>query len=100
MLTARGMQQTMAKLRRFAETLYSRLFVPVGQAQDQRLYQTTTPLHQIPDESLFAPVGDLKRWGGEGMYGWFKAEYTVPEELDGKALYLYPAPKATKAPCG
>ena len=90
MLTARGMQQTMAKLRRFAETLYSRLFVPVGQAQNQRLYQTTTPLHQIPDESLFAPVGDLKRWGGEGVYGWFKAEYTVPEELDGKALYLYP----------
>jgi len=94
MLTARGMQQTMAKLRRFAETLYSRLFVPIGQAQNQRLYQTTTPLHQIPDESLFAPVGDLKRWGGEGMYGWFKAEFTVPEELDGKALYLYPRTEA------
>ena len=94
MLTARGMQQTLTKLRRFANTLYDRLFTPVGQAQNQRLYQTTQPLHQIPDESLFAPVGDLKRWGGEGMYGWFKAEYTVPAELDGKALYLYPRTQA------
>ena len=94
MLTARGMQQTIAKLKRFCDTLYARLFTPVGQAENQRLYQTTTPLHQIPDESLFAPVGDMKRWGGEGMYGWFKAEYTVPEELDGKALYLYPRTEA------
>jgi len=94
MLTARGMQQTIAKLKRFSDTLYARLFRPVGQAQNQRLYQTTEPLHQIPDESLFAPVADRKRWGGEGVYGWFKAEYTVPADLDGQALYLYPRTEA------
>ncbi len=93
MLTTKGFDQTIVKLKRFSETLYNRLFIPVGQAQNQRLYETTAPLHQIPDESLFAPVSKA-RWGGEGMYGWFKAEYTVPAELDGKALYLYPRTEA------
>ncbi len=94
MLTARGFEQTIAKLKRFSETLYSRLFIPVGQAQNQRLYETTTPLHQIPEEHLFAGTDGKARWGGEGVYGWFKAEYTVPAGLDGKALYLYPRTEA------
>ncbi|MBQ1257177.1 MAG: alpha-mannosidase, partial [Clostridia bacterium] len=63
---------------------------PVGEAENLRLYETKVPLHEIPDDSLFAPVSGREKWGGEGVYGWFKAEYTVPEELDGKALYLYP----------
>ena len=94
MLTVRGFEQTIAKLKRFSETLYQRLFIPVGQASGHRLYETTQPLHQIPDEALFVPVGERARWGGEGVYGWFKAEYTVPAGLDGKALYLYPRTEA------
>ncbi|MBQ2434244.1 MAG: alpha-mannosidase, partial [Clostridia bacterium] len=90
MLTVRGFEQTKKKLSRFADTLYARLFTPVGEAENLRLYETKVPLHEIPDDSLFAPVSGREKWGGEGVYGWFKAEYTVPEELDGKALYLYP----------
>ncbi len=94
MLTVRGFEQTIAKLRRFTETLYGRLFIPVGQAQNLRLYETKVPLHQIPQESLFSAVDGRKRWGGEGVYGWFLAEFTVPAELQGKALYLYPRTEA------
>lgn len=90
MFTEKSFEQTIAKLKRLTQTLYARLFTPVGHAQKQRQYQTTAPLHQIPDEALFSPVGEMSRWGGEGMYGWFKAEYTVPAELDGQALYLFP----------
>lgn len=94
MLTARSFEQTIVKLKRLSETLYNRLFLPVGQAQNQRLYQTTIPLHQIPEEHLFSSIAEQTRWGGEGVYGWFKAEYTVPAELNGKALYLYPRTEA------
>ncbi|MBR3929896.1 MAG: alpha-mannosidase [Clostridia bacterium] len=90
MLTVRGFEQTRRKLERFCETLYQRLFTPVGQAQNLRIYETTRPLHEIPDDRLFSGVNGREKWGGEGVYGWFKGEFVVPEELDGKALYLYP----------
>jgi len=90
MLTPKSFEQTLRKLTRFTETLHARLFVPVGKAENIRLYETTLPLHEIPGENLFKPVNGKARWGGEGVYGWFKAEYTVPEELEGKALFLYP----------
>lgn len=97
MFTEKSFEQTVAKLKRFDKMLYARLFTPVGQAVNQRMYQTTDPLHQIPDEALFSPVGETPRWGGEGVYGWFWAEYTVPAELDGQALYLYPRTEAYEA---
>ncbi|MBR0462818.1 MAG: alpha-mannosidase [Clostridia bacterium] len=88
MLTEKSMQQTLGKLQRFTRTLRNRLFIPVASIEAKGLYETRTPLHQIPDRSLFGPVS--KTWGGEGVYGWFVMEYTVPVELDGKPLFLYP----------
>lgn len=96
MLTARAFEQTLSKLRRFSETLYSQLFHPVGQAENLRLFETTTPLNQIPDDALFLPANHA-RWGGEAVYGWFKAEFVVPSELNGQALYLYPRMKFYEA---
>ena len=88
MLTDRSMEQTLRKLDRFTRTLHDRIFTPVGQAETLGCYQTKEPLHQIPDPSLYTPAPDT--WGGEGVYGWFRMRYTVPEELAGKALFLYP----------
>lgn len=90
MLTQGSFRQTEVKLKRFVKLLAERTFQPVGQANLRSLYQTTEPTHHIPADSLFAPVGNTAEWGGDGMYGWFKADYTVPEELNGKALFLYP----------
>ncbi|MBQ1256572.1 MAG: hypothetical protein IIX93_08900, partial [Clostridia bacterium] len=67
MLTVRGFEQTKKKLSRFADTLYARLFTPVGEAENLRLYETKVPLHEIPDDSLFAPVSGREQWGGEGV---------------------------------
>ena len=90
MLTVRGFEQTRNKLSRFADTLYARLFTPVGQAENLRIYETKKPLHEIPGDEMFSGISGREKWGGEGVYGWFKGEFTVPAELDGKALYLYP----------
>lgn len=88
MLSDQSMEQTVSKLDRLAQMLKDRLFIPVGEAEMLGLYETKEPLHEIPDASLFGPLS--QRWGGDGVYGWFRMKYTVPEELDGKALFLWP----------
>ncbi len=89
MLAARSMEQTLTKLERFCKTLKNRMFIPAGEAEILGIFQTGEPLHQIPDAKDYGPV-PLDRWGGEGEYGWFRMKYTVPKELHGKALFLYP----------
>ena len=88
MLTDKSLSQTVRKLDRLTETLRERIFIPVGQAELLGCWQTTEPLHQIPEASLFTAAPE--RWGGEGVYAWFRLRYEVPQELEGRALFLYP----------
>lgn len=88
MLTDQAIGQTLNKLERFVQTLEDRLFITAGEAETIGIYETTEPLDRIPEESLYRPQG--KRYGGIGVYAWFRGRFTVPEELDGKELFLYP----------
>ncbi|MBP3773670.1 MAG: hypothetical protein J6I53_13450 [Treponema sp.] len=67
------MNQTIRKLERLCDVLYERMFHPVGTTRVLGLYETRTPLHSPPDETLFSAPGS--RWGGEGVYGWFHLEF-------------------------
>ncbi len=88
MLTDQSMKQTVRKLDRLCGTLRTRLFRTVGEIRPTGIFQTTEPLNRIPAaEEMTAPGAT---WGGKGVYAWFRMDYTVPPELDGKALYLYP----------
>ena len=57
------------------------------------MYETDRRLHAVPDASLFS-LPDHRSgksiWGGPGRYCWFLTDYTVPPDLDGQDLYLYP----------
>ena len=88
MLTDRSMEQTVRKLTRLTGTLRERIFVPVGTAEPEGCYETREPLHRIPETERFGPVPE--RWGGSGVYGWFRMSWKVSADLAGKALYLYP----------
>ena len=88
MLTDKSMNQTITKLSRLTDTLMKRLFIPVGQLMPQGQFETTTPLHAIPDAAQFGQVKG--RWGGDGVYGWFRYAFSVPEALEGKSLFLWP----------
>ncbi len=89
MRTEKSVSQTLVKLKRLQSTLEQRIFRGVGTIEVD-LYQTTVPLHAIPAAESFTALPECGRWGGEGVYGWFRGTYTVPRELDGEALYLYP----------
>ena len=88
MLPEKNILRTIRKQKRLAEVLDSRLFTTVGKVNIRGVYQTTEALHSIPDDSFLSPLPE--KWGGAGVYAWFKGDYTVPEELDGKVLYAYP----------
>ncbi len=89
MIARQGIEQTKSKLRRFLDTLESRLFSTAARVET-RFYQTGERLHRIPEETCFGPMPESGRWGGEGACGWFSGTFTVPQALHGQALYLYP----------
>jgi len=92
MLIEKQIERLLAKLVRFETTLERMLFEKADEIPDVRQYQTKERLDAPPeDESLFSPCVPGTAWGGEaGTYCWFKGTYTVPANLSGKNLYLYP----------
>ncbi len=90
MLTEKQIERMLDKLRRFEDTLNPMLFRKVGRIDSAFAYETLDRLYEIPDSSLMAPVESGWVWGAEESFCWFKADYTVPEELDGKNLFLMP----------
>ena len=89
MFTEKQIERMLGKLERFETMLEPRIFSKVAEV-GARAYETTERLHKIPDDSLFKPVDKGFGWGGEGSYCWFKTEFTVPAELDGKDIFIKP----------
>jgi len=95
MQTKQGIAQTKDKLRRFVKTLDSRQYQPIATVETR--FCQTGRQHRMPEDAQFGPMPEDMRWGGEGAYGWFKGTFTVPEALDGRALYLWPKTKYYEA---
>ncbi len=89
MLNEKQIARMLSKLRRFEDTLDGMIFEKVADL-NVSLYQTGESLYEIPEEGLYQPVTIGQEWGGEGVYGWFKANWEVPRELAGKPLFLRP----------
>lgn len=89
MLNDNQISRMLRKMRRFQGTLDGLIFEKVCELPASS-YETKEQLYEIPNDSLFQPVKPGDVWGGENVYCWFKSKYTVPQELDGKSLYLRP----------
>lgn len=89
MLNEKQIDKMLAKLKRFENTLAPMMFTKIDEVKVD-MFPTSGQYHDIPEDSLFTPCGKGDRWGGEGTYCWFKGQYKVPEEYDGRTLYLYP----------
>ena len=67
--------------------IYEKLiYTKVGELRDTQALFTAEHLRDVPD-SGFAPIAPGAVWGGEWQNMWLKGTFTVPPELDGKALY-------------
>lgn len=89
MLCKQHYEKMIAKLVRFEETLNPYLFrkiesLPVAAFVADKQY------HTIPEDEKFEEISSGWRWGGEGAYCWIKTQYTVPEELEGRDIFIMP----------
>lgn len=78
------------KLRRFENTLEPMIFRTVAQIDTVKFYETEDRLYDIPEDTLCTELKSGEKWGMEEAFGWFKAEYTVPEEYEDKAIFIKP----------
>lgn len=90
MLTDKQIDRMLKKLERFESIIEPNIFKKVGRAENARAFETTDRLYNIPEEAKFVQAPDGYEWGEESSFCWFKAEYTVPAELDGKDIFVMP----------
>ncbi len=89
MLTDKQIERMLGKLKRFESTIEPFVFEKVGEL-DCAAFITTEQHHQIPDASLFTNIEKGWRWGGEGAYCWFTAQFTVTPDIAGRDLFIRP----------
>ena len=89
MYTEKQLERMLGKLQRLEKMLEPKLFYTVGTVP-MKAFQTDGSHHDVPEDSCFTACEDGTVFEGRGIYCWFKGSYTVPEELDGKRLFVYP----------
>ena len=88
MLNQPQIRKMIGKIERLENTLYERIFTPVDTV-DFAFLQTADWLTTAPNDGYRA-IARGEKWGGEGMYGWFRTTYRVTDALQGKRLFLMP----------
>lgn len=89
MYTEIQLNRMFEKLKRLEEMLEPRLFQVVDTIS-MKAFLTDGSHHSVPEESCFTPCEDGTVFEGRGIYCWFRGEYEVPGNLDGKRLFIYP----------
>lgn len=89
MFTEKQIDRMLGKLRDFERTLEGQLFERVD-AMEMQAFHTDGRWHEVPPREHFLPVREGSAFEGEGGYCWFRGNYTVPDRLDGRTLYIWP----------
>jgi alpha-mannosidase len=76
-------------MERFASTLEDRLFIKVDEVSMSRL-DVSERRHAMPNPDQAQPFAPGCAWGEERAWLWLFGEYTPPETLAGRTLYIYP----------
>ena len=83
MLNEPQIEKLLEKIKRFQERLEPMIF-DTYETIDFSQFVTKERLHEIPDDSKFAPAERGTTWYGKDAYSWYKSTFTVPAELAGK----------------
>ncbi len=89
MYTEKQLERMLEKLKRLEKMLGPKMFHTVATVP-MKAFQTDGSYHDVPEDACFTACEDGTVFEGEGIYCWFKGAFTVPEELAGKTLFVYP----------
>ncbi len=89
MLNDKQIERFLKKMESFIERMEPHIFVKVGELENVEKCHVDKRYHSLPDLP-FEKAEKGSYWEGEGTYCWFKGEYTVPAELDGRTLFIKP----------
>lgn len=89
MLNNKQIERFLGKMGSFIDRMEPHIFVKVGELQNVTKCHVDKRYHSLPDLP-FEAAEKGSTWEGEGTYCWFKGDYTVPEELGGKTLFIKP----------
>ncbi len=91
MLTSQQIDRMLGKLKRFETILDPLLFKKVAKIETVKAFETMDRLYEIPADDKYteAKAGEYV-WGDNESFCWFKTDFTVPAELDGKNLFIMP----------
>ncbi|MCD7827956.1 MAG: glycosyl hydrolase-related protein [Clostridiales bacterium] len=89
MLNEPQIEKLLGKIKRFTDLLEPMIF----EKQDEinfDAYITEERLHSIPSKDKFSPIEKGSTWYGKDRYCLFRGEYTVPERLKGRDIFIKP----------
>ncbi len=89
MYTDKQLDRMLGKMKRLEKMLEPKLFQTVATVP-MKAFLTDGSHHDVPEDACFTACDDGTVFEGEGIYCWFKGNFTVPEELEGKTLFVYP----------
>ncbi len=89
MLNKPQISKLIGKIERFKDLIEPMIF----EKQDEvnfSAFVTQDRLHDIPDNDKFEPIEKGFTWYGKDSYCWYSGDYTVPESLNGKDIFIKP----------
>ena len=89
MLNNKQIERLLGKMGEFIERLEPYIFTKVGELMNVEKCHVDKRWHSLPDLP-FETAEKGTYWEGEGTYCWFKGDFTVPDELAGKTLFIKP----------
>ena len=89
MLNNPQISKLIGKIERFKDLIEPMIFEKVDEV-DFSAFVTSDRLHDIPSDDKFSPIEKGFTWYGKDSYCWYKGKYTVPENLEGKDLFIKP----------
>ena len=91
MLNEPQISKLIKKLERFSKQLEPHIFEKIAELDDTEYFHAgVTQYHRIPENVEWKKAEKGMTWTGESTYCWFKSDFTVPEEYDGKTLFVKP----------
>ena len=90
MLNNPQLQRVLSKLERFKDQIEPHIFEKQCELENVEFFHAGTKQYHTIPESGFAPAEKGMTWSGESSYCWFKSQFTVPENLDGRTVFVMP----------